>query len=117
MNNLRAIVQRHVEEQTLRQFLNEDYPTTSEQEKQRILDFAREMIENNVQRILDIFLTEVTQNSPERRKAKNEKMLIAFITLIATTGIAHAVNLENLGYIIVCALILLCVQAYPILKE
>lgn len=117
MNNLRAIVQRYVEEETLRQFLDVDYATTSAEEKQRILNFAREMTETKVQQILDIFLTEVTQNSPERKRAKKLHIFTAILTLVATTGIAHAVNLENMGYITVCGLVLLAVQIYPIVKD
>lgn len=117
MNNLRAIVQRHVEEETLRQYLDVDYSTTPAEEKLRILDFAREMIESKVQQILDVFLTEVTQNSPERKKAKKLHIFTAILTIIASTGLAHAVNLENLGYITVCALVLLAVQLYPFFKD
>ncbi|HDR4517382.1 TPA: hypothetical protein QCQ26_001860 [Bacillus cereus] len=116
MNNLRSIVRRHIEEETLQQFLQANYATTSAAEKQRILTFASDTIETKVQQILNAFLEEITQSSPERKKARRYQVFSAIITLIASTGLAHAVNLENLSYIITCALIILILQLYSIFK-
>jgi hypothetical protein len=115
--DIREIVKRHVEEESLKAFLAGNYDTTDAAEKQRILDFAREMTDRKVKNILDTFVEDIMRGSPERKRAKITKSVFAIITLLSSSGLAHAINLENMWYAGICGMILLIAQLYSVFSE
>ncbi|MFF2449384.1 hypothetical protein ACFVSW_20280 [Neobacillus sp. NPDC058068] len=115
--DIREIVKRHVEEESLKGFLAENYDLTDATEKQKILDFAKEMTDRKVKNILDTFLEDIMRGSPERKRKRIFKLFSAIITLLSSGGLAHAINLENVGYATICGSMLLIVQIFAIFNE
>jgi len=115
--DIREIVKRHVEEETLKEFLDADYDKTDDAEKQKIVKFAGEMIDNKVKKILDTFVEDIMRGSPERRRQRISKIVFAAVTLLSSSGLAHAINLENMWYALITGAILLIAQVYPVFNE
>jgi hypothetical protein len=111
---LRPIIKKHLEEETLRDFLKDKYSTTSEFEKRELLQLVEGEIERKINGIINSFLEDLKKGSPEARRERTSAFIFAALTLIATTGLAHAVNLKDLIYIGIMITILLIVQIIQI---
>lgn len=117
MSNIRSIVRKHQEEQSLRAYLRNKYDTTSDAEKKRLLEFVKDQIESEVDSILNAFIRDVQKGSPERKRRNKLALVNLIITAIATPGIAYGVNLENWIMVILFSLVLLTYQIYMITFE
>ncbi|WP_366561788.1 hypothetical protein AB0R65_14470 [Bacillus velezensis] len=116
MSNVRQLVTKHVEEEVLIQALGSDYPTATQEQKNRIISTARDLIDQNVERILNTFVQDIQRDSPDTKRSKRYNVFAAVMSLVASTGLAHAVNLENVAYASVCGVFLLSIQIYSIFK-
>jgi hypothetical protein len=116
VNNLRDIVRRHVEEETLREFLGENLQTTSIDEKQRLLEILRKRgeIDREVELILNAFQAEIEQNSPAKRKRKITTAIFSGIYLILTIAIAYAVNEKAWVFVSILAVLNIILYCYSI---
>lgn len=94
MTNLRDIVRRHVEKETLHRFLGTKYPHTPEQEKARILDNLRKIsdLDQEVDKILKVFCDDIERHSCRRKRRKYQNITYAGSNLVLTILIAYAVD-------------------------
>lgn len=89
MSNLRDIVRRHIESETLRELSGH----SSEAQDQMLEMLRREgHIDRKVQEVLDAYLRDIEQNSPIKKKRKYSKAVYAIVVGILTALIAYSVN-------------------------
>lgn len=91
MNNLRDIVRRHVEKQTLCLFLQGRYDSTSSEEKERLLNNLRSIgtIDSEVDNILNVFINNIEANSPRKKRKKLWSFANASLNIILTALITY----------------------------
>jgi hypothetical protein len=91
MDNLRDIVRRHVEKQTLRLFLQDECGSTSSEEKERLLNNLRSLgaIDSEVDNILNVFLHNIEVNSPRKKRRKWWSFAYASLNAILTALITY----------------------------
>lgn len=91
MLNLRDIVRRHVEKETLRLFLEGRYETTSSTEKQRLLSNLRSIgaIDSEVDKILDFFAMDIEKNSPRKKRRRWWNFAYACLNVILAALITY----------------------------
>ncbi|MCL6611048.1 MAG: hypothetical protein K6T66_05845 [Peptococcaceae bacterium] len=89
---LRDIVRRHVENQTLRLFLQDKYDSASFEEKDRLLNNLRSMgtIDTEVDNILNVFINSVEKKSVRKKRRKWWTIAYAGLNVILTTLISYA---------------------------
>lgn len=115
--NLRDIVTGHQEEQVLRQYLQNNYDSTSAAEKARFISAVRDTIDREVNSILAAFVEEAQIGSPEKKRRRNRNILNLLATLVSTPAIGYAVNIENWVMVGLFSALLLVVQIYIIASE
>lgn len=96
MNNLRDIVRRHVEKQTLNMFLKGRYETTPVEEKERLLNNLRSIgaIDSEVDNVVNIFVNNLEARSPRRRRRKSWSFAYASLNVILTALITYTAKQE-----------------------
>ncbi|KQL47929.1 hypothetical protein AN962_03720 [Bacillus sp. FJAT-21955] len=117
-SSVRQIITKSVEEEVLLEFLGDDYLNATQEEKDRIIHGARgrSLIESSVENIIQTFLQDIQKGSPDVKRARTYNIFAAAMTLLFSSGLGHAVNLENFAYGTVCFLGLIGIQTYTILK-
>ena len=117
MKNLRDIVRSHIEAETLKEYLQGNYDTTSITEKHKILELISDTVTRQVDMILKAFVQDIQEGSPDINSRRKLKVLFAFLVIIASTGLAFAVNDKNMLFTTIFAMSILVVQIYPIFAE
>ncbi|MFC4769461.1 hypothetical protein [Effusibacillus consociatus] len=109
MSDLREIVRRHVEEETLKQYLGEGYAATPFPEKQRLLDVLRTRgeIDREIRRIVNAYLEELEQDSPKKKQRFWGNIALLIVNLVCTAMISYAVNITNWPVVIAFSVVLL----------
>lgn len=97
MSELRDITRRYVEDETLRDYLESEYETTSTEKKERLLNTLRRRgeIDRQVDYILDAFRVDIEKNSPRSKRRKTWNIFYAVFNLLFTILIAYTVNITN----------------------
>jgi hypothetical protein len=110
MSNIRDIVRRHVEAETLKDLLEGSYESTSDEEKNRLLDKLRSRgeIDREIESILRAFVVDI--DSPKRKKRKQLKFIYAGLSLLLTTFIGYAVNSTNWVFVAILTIVLLAIN-------
>lgn len=117
MKNLRDIVRSHIEAETLKEYLAGDYDTTSINEKHKLLELISDTVTRQVDMILKAFVQDIQEGSPDKSSRRKLKVLFAILAIIASTGLAFAVNDNNMLFTTIFAMSILVVQIYPIFAE
>ncbi|GFN31341.1 hypothetical protein [Paenibacillus xylaniclasticus] len=112
MINLREILRRHQGELTLKNYLEDRYETTSIEEKNRLLGLVSKSIDEEVEKILQAFVAEVTKGSPASKRRRNFKLLSLGLTIVMTPSIAYAVNEEAWIFVTILSVVLLSIQVF-----
>ncbi|PWA04494.1 hypothetical protein DCC39_18860 [Pueribacillus theae] len=94
MSNLRDIVRRHIESETMQEW---ELSGHSNEQKIQMLDYlAKEgLIDKKVDSILDAFRDEIEKDSPRKKRQRRNKAVYAILNLILTTLIAVAASSGN----------------------
>lgn len=111
---LRAIIRQHLEAETLQKYLKDEYSTASNEKKRELLDLVKDAIDLQIDQIISAFLVEIKKGSPDAIRGRKVKIFIGAISVIASAGLAHAVNIENSVYILIMCAILLSGQGLNI---
>lgn len=117
MSNLREIVRRYQEDQALRKYFGKSYGSTSPREIKKVLEFIKPTIDSEVERILNVFVTDALKGSPAAKRKKGIAIFNLVLTAITTVGIGYSVNIENWVLVSICSLALLAGQLYILLNE
>ena len=112
MKNLRDIVRSHIEAETLKEYLQGNIT-----EKHKILELISDTVTRQVDMILKAFVQDIQEGSPDINSRRKLKVLFAFLVIIASTGLAFAVNDKNMLFTTIFAMSILVVQIYPIFAE
>lgn len=115
--NVRQIVKKHVEEQSLREYLGSKFESTSQREKNKFLKHVSSTIDAQVDLILKSFVEDIQKGSPEQKKRKRIAILTLATTAIITPGIGYAVNIENWTFVWILSIVLGIVQIYNVTGE
>jgi hypothetical protein len=115
--NVRQIVRKHVEEQSLREYLGSKYDSTSIREKNKFLKHVSTTIDGQVELILKSFVEDIKKGSPESKKRIKTAVLTLIVTAITTPAIGYAVNVENWIFVGVLSIVLAIVQIYNVFNE
>lgn len=109
MSELRDIVRRHVEEQTLQQYLGAGYSATPYEEKQRLLGVLRTRgeIDREIRKIVNAFLEELEQDSPKKKQRFWGNIALLVVNLVCTAMISYAVNITNWTLVFAFSIVLL----------
>lgn len=97
--------------------MGDKYETTLEDDKRKFLEAVEDSTDREVSIILDAFVDEVQQGSPEKKRRRKRSILNLAVTLITTPGIGYGVNLENWWIVALFSIILLSVQIYILSSE
>jgi hypothetical protein len=91
MSNLRDIVRRHIEAETIAGLSDFE-----EGQQHQILEMLRRegQIDRKVQGILDIYLKEIEESSPRSRTRKTKLAIYAGLNVLLTILIGYTVNKE-----------------------
>lgn len=118
-NNLRDIVRRHVEIETLKDFLGDEYDSAGEDKKERLLDVLRSRgeIDREVDHIIDVFYKEIEENSDKKSKRKNIRLIYSILSIAFTIGISFGVNKEYWVMTVILGLVNIVVIIWFMLYE
>ncbi|PWI54872.1 hypothetical protein [Sulfoacidibacillus thermotolerans] len=110
MGNVRDIVRRHVELETLKDLLGVRFEDTSDEEKNRLLDKLRSRgeIDREIESILNAFLVDI--DAPRRKKRKQLKFIYSGLGLLLTTFIGYAVNVTSWVFVAILSIVLLAIN-------
>lgn len=113
VNKLRDKLIALQREETLRQYLGNNYENASESEKDHFLSFVDEQIHNDVDKMLNEFVEQRLNTSPEKKKNNIITYIYTVLTLILTGLSSYLVNDENWSVVIIIYIILILVQTIP----
>ena len=119
MSKLRDIVENHVETKALEDYYEKDVEQIVPAEMERTLGFLREKghIEQEVDKILNEFLSYTEKVSPKKRNRKFYKIVYVAVNAIATALISYGVNSRDLILIYGGILLYIIISAAIIFLE
>lgn len=113
MGNLRDIVRRSEEDQTLRSYYKDKYAVTPDSEKEKTLDFLRSegLIGKKVDRILDTFSKDLEEGSGRKRKRRILSIVYSFANFVIAGGFAYAVKKEDwpIAGVVLCVFLVVAI--------
>lgn len=112
--NIRVILRKQLEEETLQKMLEADYDSTPDDVKTRMRNQMAEIVESKIDNILNAFISALQNSGPEVKKRKYLTIINLVLTALTQIGIAYAVNTESWFFVTVLALIILAFQSYMI---
>lgn len=115
--NVRQIVRKHVEEQSLREYLGSKFDSTPIREKNKFLKHVSTTIDGQVEVILKSFVEDIQKGSPESKKRRNTAVFTLLVTAVTTPAIGYAVNVESWIFVWVLSIVLTIVQIYNVFNE
>jgi hypothetical protein len=115
VSNLREIIRVHVEEQSLREYYQAGYASTSTHQRDRTLGFLRSrgLIDQEVQKIVDGFISQVDKKNRKRRRLLNIGLVA--INILVTPLIGYAVNEKQWTYVWGISVLFLLISVFYII--
>lgn len=112
--NIRVILRKHIEEESLRKFLGNKFDSTHHQTKKKYLKGMEDAIEAKIDTILSAFISQMQSTSPEVKKRRSLAIINIIVTALAQVGIGYGVNVEGWIFVSIISLMLLAFQGYMI---
>jgi fatty-acid desaturase len=94
MSNLREILIKVQEEETLKELLLDKYSEATEEQKLHYLSFLGDTINRGVDKLIREEVDNFNENTPLKKKNKNLTYLFVVSNVVLTILITYAVNLE-----------------------
>lgn len=113
MSELRDIVRRHVEKETLRDLYGDDISKVDEEEKEKKLEFARRrgLIDEEVDKIINAFLGD--ELKPKRKK----RLVYTGISFVITVLTGVSVNNESWLFLGLVGILYLLVYGFFVFMD
>lgn len=92
MDQLRNKLLSIQKEEILREFMGEEYLSSSQEEKDRIYEYIGSRVEQEVDVMLREFIYNYNKSSPQAKQNFWMQIIFTFINIVLTIGIAFAVN-------------------------
>lgn len=113
-DNIRVILRKHLEEESLRKYLGNKYESTHHQTKKKYLKGMEDAVEAKIDSILNAFILQMQSTSPEAKRRKNLAVINIFVTALAQVGVGYGVNEEAWVFVSIISAMLFVFQGYMI---
>lgn len=117
MSTLRDTLIKAQEDVTLRELLQGNFDTTSDNEKRRMLAVVRTVIENDVDKMIREEVHNHNENAPVRKNNRKLFIFIGIINIVLTTLLSYAVNIENWAIVVGIGIALIITFLIPAILE